>query len=199
MRGYKVQAIEKQKSLPRQLVELAPQLIAPIAALAILIALSTGWIKTPGTSMTQMPTGGPTVPSGMAYADGKEIRFIHTEVSDPKVAELLTKMMNSPVLAVPSLKQAPQAMLADVYVFTNGVKGMGPLGFQPDVFGNPPGTEGYTPLRSLTLVTWQDAQAARELKSVDEIKAAESKGQVKIERPGVVINMPWITWPGGQR
>jgi len=50
MRGYKVQAIAPPKSLPRQLVEMAPQLIAPAVALAILIALSTGWIKLPGMS-----------------------------------------------------------------------------------------------------------------------------------------------------
>jgi hypothetical protein len=48
MRGYKIQAIERRKSLPRQLVEMVPQLIAPAGALAILIALSTGWIRLPG-------------------------------------------------------------------------------------------------------------------------------------------------------
>jgi hypothetical protein len=48
MRGYKVQAIERRKSLPRQLAEMAPQLIAPVIALAFLIALSTGWLKLPG-------------------------------------------------------------------------------------------------------------------------------------------------------
>jgi fructose-specific phosphotransferase system IIC component len=48
MRGYKVQTIEKPKSLPRQLAEMAPQLIVPVIALAFLIALSTGWIKLPG-------------------------------------------------------------------------------------------------------------------------------------------------------
>jgi fructose-specific phosphotransferase system IIC component len=54
MRGYKVQVIEKQKSLPRQLVEMAPQLIAPIVALAILIALSTGWIPLPSLTASHM-------------------------------------------------------------------------------------------------------------------------------------------------
>ncbi len=48
MRGYKVQTIERPKSLPRQLVEMVPQLIAPAIALAILIALSAGWIALPG-------------------------------------------------------------------------------------------------------------------------------------------------------
>ncbi|MBI2365082.1 MAG: hypothetical protein HYV01_08775 [Deltaproteobacteria bacterium] len=139
------------------------------------------------------------VPPVKAYTEGKEIRFIHTEASDPKVAELLTEMMRSPVLVVPSLAQAPKEILADVYVFKNGVKGSGPFGFQPDVFDNPPGTDGYRPLRSVLIVTWKHEKAARELRSAAEVKAAERAGEITIDRPGVVVNMPLLTWPGGRR
>ena len=79
------------------------------------------------------------IPPVKGYMKGKEVRFIHTEASDEKVAELLTDMMGSPVLVVPSLAQAPEVMLANVYVFTNGIRGVGPFKFQPDVFDNPPG------------------------------------------------------------
>lgn len=139
------------------------------------------------------------VPPVKGYMEGKEIRFIHTEASDPKVAERLTKMMGSPVLVVPSLAQAPKAMLTTVYVFTNGVRGEGPFKFQSDVFDNPPGTVGYTPLRAVHLVTWKDEQAAHELRTAAEVKDALGKGQVTIEQPGVVVNMPMLTWPGGRR
>ena len=139
------------------------------------------------------------VPAGKAYAEGEEIYFMHTEVSDEGVAKILTDMMNSPVLVVPSLAKASDDMLANVYVFKNGVKGMGPLGFQPDVFDNPPGTEGYRPLRRLILLTWKDEKTARELKSLAEVKAALDKGELTAEQPGVVINMPFVTWPGGMR
>ncbi len=108
-------------------------------------------------------------------------------------------MMNSPVIHVPALSEVPAAALADVYVFKNGVKGMGPLGFQPDVFDNPPGTSGYSPLRRLVLITWKDAASARELKSLADIRSAESRGELTLEKTSVVINMPFITWPGGKR
>ena len=141
----------------------------------------------------------PGVPAGMAYADGQEIRFIHTEVSDPDVAKLLSDMMASPVLVVPSLAQAAPEMLAKVYVFKNGVEGMGPLGFQPDVFDNPPGTDGYTPLRKIIFATWADGSQARELKSLAEVQAAEANGELSLEESNIVVNMPFVTWPGGER
>ncbi len=141
----------------------------------------------------------PAVPSVHGYLDGRDILFQHTEVSDPKVAEILTDMMKSPVLVVPALGQAPPTMLANVYVFTNGVRGGGPFKFQPDVFDNPPGSDGYRPLRAIHLVEWKNQQAARVLKSVDDVKAAEKAGEIVIERRGVVANMPLVTWPGGGR
>ena len=139
------------------------------------------------------------LPAGKAYADGKEIYFVHTEASDADVAEKLTNMMQSPVMFVPSLANVPDETLGNVYVFTNGVEGMGPFGFQPDVFDNPPGTDGYSPLRRLNTVTWTDESKARELTSVTDVFAAETAGELTIEQPGVVINMPFVVWDGGKR
>ncbi len=145
----------------------------------------------------QMPTA--LLPAGKAFAEGKEIYFVHTEASDPDIAMLLTDMMSSPVLYVPSLAQTPAELLANVYVFDNGIAGMGPLGFQEDVFDNPPGSDGYTPLRRLSVVTWVDPTKARMLTSVADIQAAETSGEVTVAQPGVVINMPFVVWDGGKR
>lgn len=139
------------------------------------------------------------VPAGKAYAEGKEIYFSHTEVSDPMIAETLTNMMKSPVLYVPALASVPEEALAKVYVFENGITGDGPLGFQPDVFDNPPGTPGYSPLRQIILVKWADGEKASELKSVAEITQAESEGKLTTNLPGVVVNMPFMVWDGGKR
>ena len=139
------------------------------------------------------------VPAGKAYAEGKEIYFSHTEVSDPMIAETLTNMMKSPVLYVPALASVPEEALAKVYVFENGITGDGPLGFQPDVFDNPPGTPGYSPLRQIILVKWADGEKASELKSVAEITQAESERKLTTNVPGVVVNMPFMVWDGGKR
>ena len=145
----------------------------------------------------EMPTA--ALPAGKAFADGKEIFFVHTEASDADVAELLTNMMDSPVLYTPGLANTPETALAEVYVFENGVEGMGPLGYQADVFDNPPGSPGYSPLRRLNMVSWADPAQARQLTSDEEIMAAEAAGDVSIQQPGVVINMPFVVWDGGKR
>ncbi len=141
----------------------------------------------------------PAEPPVAGYLDGQEIKFFHTEVSDPKVAKILTDMIGSPVLTVPALAQAPGMMLARVYVFTNGIKDGGPLKFQRDVFDNPPGTPGYSPLRRIVLVTWKDGTRPRLLRSVAELKDAEARGLLTIKDSGAVVNIPLLTWPGGHR
>jgi hypothetical protein len=140
-----------------------------------------------------------SVPVGRAYADGQEIFFTHTEASDPAIAEKLTNMMKSPVLLVTSLAEAPESMLANVYVFENGLKGKGPLGYQPDVFDKPAGKEGYSPLRQIILVKWQDESKVREIKSASDILLAAASSELSTQKTGIVVNMPFMVWQGGQR
>ena len=184
-------------------------LVVGVVAVSLLAAACSSAAPTP--TATPQPT--PTSAGGMADAmpskdlvppvrglyKGEELFFIHTEASDPEVANLLTMMMGPKVLLLPSLTQIPDSVLANVYVFTNGVKGGGPFGFQPDVFDSVPGDSGYSPLRSINLVAWEEGATTRELGSVAEIMAAESKGDVTIKQPDIVVNMPMLSWPGGQR
>ncbi len=153
--------------------------------------------------MERMATpNAPVIPAVTGYSEGWRILFLHTETSDTEIAQILTDMMGSPVLVVPSLATAQEEMLARVYVFANGATEegpRGPLGFQPDVFDNPPGSPGYSPLRQVVLVTWREPSSARTLKSAAEVEQAIGNGEVTTEEPGVVVNMPFLTWPTGQR
>lgn len=149
--------------------------------------------------MPGMGTSGNPTPPVRGFAKGQEIRFIHTEASDPQVAAMLTRMMGPKVLLVPSLKEIPDRLLATVFVFRNGVKGEGPMGFQPDVFDTIPGETGYTPLRRLVFVTWKEERRTRVLRSAEEIRQVVQQGAVEFVTPGIVVNMPILTWPGGQR
>ena len=132
--------------------------------------------------------------------EGGDVLFIHTATSDPDVSAMLTQMMGgAKVWVVPELADAPASMLAPLYVFTNGLEGMGPFGFQRDIFASVPGDEGYRPLRSVLLTSWNDGATPRELTSVDEVLEAEANGEVTVDESGIVVNFPVMVWPGGSR
>jgi hypothetical protein len=160
------------------------------ALLAVL--LSACAVQKSGPAVAELPVD-------KGYADGKEIYFTHTETSNTEAAERMTAIMESPVFYVPSLATVPAESLANVFVFTNGVKGSSMAGFQPSVFDNPPGTEGYSPLRLMHMVTWSDETQARELKSAAEVQTAIKAGELTMKHHGTVINMPIIVWDGGKR
>lgn len=151
-------------------------------------------------AMDHMSTTEARLPPVAGLYDGEQVFFVHPEASDPDVAEVLTQMMGgSPVLVVPELADVPTSARDEVYVFTNGIQGMGPFGFQPDVFPSAPGDDAYRPLRTLVLVEWVDDGRARLLGSAEEVTAAADAGDVVLETTAVVVNMPFLTWPTGQR
>lgn len=181
--------------------------LAVLAVAAVFTVLAIVWVAAGPSRPTQAqvgqmgqmgPPGDPT-PAVKGFYKGREITFIHTEASDRQVAEMLTKMMGLRVLVVRSLAEVPARLLAHVYIFTNGLPGDGPFGFQPDVFDSAPGDGRYTPLRRAHLITWKEGVQARLLRSVEEITRAAGRGELTIRRPGVVVNMPFLTWPGGRR
>ena len=174
------------------------------------IGLGAWWTTRSGPSepaaggMGDMTATGeaPVPPPVTGYYQGEEILFIHTEASDPEVADMLATMMESPVLVVPQLAQVPDAALAEVYVFSNGIQPegpAGPFGYQPDILDSVPGEPAYSPLRRVNLANWQPDATPRLLQSTDELVAAQKAGEVTITQTGVVVNMPMLAWPGGHR
>lgn len=179
-------------------------------AVAVLIAVAAvgfgaWWVYGLGRGggmggMAGMPPTDVRLPPVPAYYDGEQVFFAHPAVSDSEIAGTLTEMMGgSPVLVEPSLADVPDDVTADVYVFANGIDGPGPLGHQLDVFPSAPGDAGHRSLREVVLITWDDPSGARELTSAEEVEAAEADGAVAFERSGVVVNAPFLTWPGGER
>lgn len=186
---------------------------ATALALAIVVIGTGSWVVAtqdgPG-NMDNAPAMGPAAdaaegmpPVVTGYYEDQPMEFIHTEASDADVAQMLTGMMaGSPVIHTPALGKAGADLASPVYVFTNGVQPdgpHGPFGYQPDVFGTVPGDAGYSPLRSVHLVEWADGTEPHVITNVADVIRAEQTGDVAINTPGIVVNMPVTTWPGGSR
>jgi hypothetical protein len=186
-----------------------PWWVAWLAALlvaALVIGVGSYFAYGRDTDVASMDMGGDdhAIPPVKGFYAGQEIHFLHTEASDPQVAGMLSDMMGSPVIVVRRLADVAPSALADVFVFTNGVRPdhddeQGPFGFQADVFDTVPGDPGYSPLRTINLVTWEDESDAPVLRSLAEIQDAQATGDVIVDRPGTVVNMPIVDWPNGER
>jgi len=133
------------------------------------------------------------------YYKGNKVNFVHTEVSDSGMAEMMTSMINFPTLHVPELKNIPEDQTAKVYVFTNGIPGSEPYGggpfmFQIDVFDSIPGQAEYSQFRVPHLVTWNENAKPRVLTSESNILKAEASGELTIQKSDTVVNAPMVTW-----
>jgi len=134
------------------------------------------------------------IPLTMGYADGNAVYYISTEASVKDVADHLTDLSGFRVAFTPSLQNTPKESLADIYAFTNGIKGSGAFGFQPQVADSQPPNPDYSPLWLVHAVTWNDNAIPRELKSEQSIMDAKNNGEITIEDTGVVVNCPFVQW-----
>ncbi len=139
-----------------------------------------------------------TLPLTKGYVGGSEVFYISTEASDKDLADHLTKLTGSRVVFTPALQRTPESALANIYAFKNGIKGTGPLGFQPNVADSQPGDAKYSPLWKVNEVEWKQGISPRELKSEDEIKTAETNNELTITTTKLIVNCPFVKWDGGQ-
>ncbi len=130
--------------------------------------------------------------------DGKDVFYITTEVSDKAMRATLGNFSGSPVNYAPNLTKS-QA-IGQLWVFKNGVKGAGPLGFQGTVFDSIPGHTKYTPLWKVNIVEWNkdSVSKATVIGSDDDISNAASKNLITITPTNVVVNCPIVMWGGNK-
>lgn len=138
-----------------------------------------------------------TLPLTRGYADGNEVFYISTEASDEDLAAHLTELTGSRVVYAPALAGAPAESLANIYAFSNGIEGEGPLGFQPNVADSQPGDEGYSPLWRINIVEWQEDATPEELTSEEDILQAAQEGLLTVTPTEMVVNCPFVQWEGG--
>ena len=138
-----------------------------------------------------------TLPLTKGYVNGFEVFYISTEASDKGLADHLTDFTHSRVSYTPALGNAPPQSLGNIYVFSNGIKGPGPLGFQPNIADSQPGDLGYSPLWRINNVEWKQGISPREIKSETDILAAQKKGELNVTPSNNVVNCPFVQWHGG--
>ena len=124
--------------------------------------------------------------------DGKTVYYIVTDATPKGPAEMMG-VVNSPSSA--NLIKNPAAV--DLFQFMNGIKGAGPLGFQPGIAASVPGDENYSPMWRIFVISWNDPENASILETKSDIDKFQSDGliSVTLARPlnsEHIVNCPFI-------
>jgi len=153
---------------------------------------------TTGASMMKLTTtSAPVViPLVKALYDSKGVLFIITEVSDKTMRDQIGNFTGSLVNYEPNLTKSKD--IGQLWIFKNGVKGPGLMGFQTNVLNSIPGDPHYTPLWKVNLVEWKTTSTPTILGSDDIIANAVKKGQITVTPTNVVINCPVVQWGGNK-
>ncbi|MGQ0606079.1 MAG: DUF7482 domain-containing protein [Candidatus Nitrosotenuis sp.] len=119
--------------------------------------------------------------------DGSTIYYIATDASAPDVAEMLG------VIHVEKIgKTLVSSAASDLYVFTNGITGTGPAGFQASIGSTDISDEFYSPFWRIQMATWADAESAPFLTTTSEITEAASNEELTTALGGFIVNCPFI-------
>ena len=137
------------------------------------------------------------IPLSKGYIDGNIAYFIATDASDEHAVSSITNNTGFPVNYAPLLNNTSESIRGQGYVFLNGVQGEAPGGFQLPVANAVPGDKDYSPIWQTNFVKWNDNATARELKSVEEIIAAQKNGELTITETNIIVNSPAIKLQDG--
>jgi hypothetical protein len=163
-----------------------------VALLAVTLGLLTACAApAPGGERTDV-----VLPLNRAWVDGRKVAYVTTDVSDAAMARMSGANF-VPRLADAIPKAGQTSVLERVYKF--------PRGEQISIFQSAPTPAGpanadrnYSPLWRIVLVQWRNPDRVRELKSEEELLAAEDKGEVTLNITSVVANCPVVRAADGQ-
>jgi hypothetical protein len=123
--------------------------------------------------------------------DGKTVYYIVTDA----VPEMPANMMGVPfVPADERLVGTPAAV--DLFQFTSGINGTGPMGFQAGIgAANPDDPSKYSPMWRISFIEWNDPSQARILENQNDINTMLQNGLITIT-PAMegrhIVNCPFF-------
>jgi len=124
--------------------------------------------------------------------DGTTIYYIVTDATPKGPAEMMG-VVNSPT----SANLIANSAAVDLYQFMDGIKGSGPLGFQPGIASAALGDENYSPMWRIFIISWNEPEKALVLETKSDIDQFQSEGQISVSlaRPmnsEHIVNSPFI-------
>ena len=122
--------------------------------------------------------------------DGKTVYYIVTDA----VPEMPASMMGVPFVAADD-KLVGTPVAPDLFQFTNGINGTGPMGFQSGIGAANPDDDNYSPMWKISFIEWKDPSQARVLENLNDINMMLQKGLITLT-PAMegrhIVNCPFF-------
>lgn len=155
---------------------------------ASILAISVSMLTACASPIFDVGRSETVLPVSRAWVDGRRVQYITTDVSDVAMAQMMG-VNHVPGLAF-ALKAAPgQAFVERVYKFPNAEQ-ISIFQSAPNPVGAENRDQSYSPLWRVVMVRWADAAQKRELRSEEELLAAEDKQELSLEVTDIVVNCP---------
>lgn len=165
-----------------------------MAALSIVLALSL--LTACASPLFDVGRSETVLPLSRAWVDGRIVEYVVTDVSDQDMARA-TGTNYVPRLAAAIRTGPGQSLVERVYKFP-GKEQISIFQSAPNPVGAENQDRGYSPLWRVVKVRWQAPGLIRELKSEEELLAAEERGELVLEITDIVINCPVTRSASGQ-
>jgi hypothetical protein len=122
--------------------------------------------------------------------DGKTIYYIVTDATP----EMPASMMGVPSVPLDE-KLVGTAVAVDLFQFSNGINGTGPMGFQAGIGAANPTDKNYSPMWKISFNEWKDPSKATILETVDDVVSMQKSGMITIT-PAMegkhIVNCPFF-------
>ncbi|MBP9118280.1 MAG: hypothetical protein KBF58_09385 [Methyloversatilis sp.] len=159
-----------------------------ISSLALLTACVSPFFDV-GRSETVLPVS-------RAWVEGKIVEYVTTDISDLAMARMMGAN-HVPGLAF-AVRSAPgQSLVERVYKFPDEEQ-ISVFQSAPNPVGSENRDRSYSPLWRVVMVRWSALAPRRELRSEEELLAAEEKKEVSLEVTDIVVNCPITRSGSGQ-
>jgi hypothetical protein len=125
--------------------------------------------------------------------DGRTIYYIVTDAT-PEMPANMMGVVSSPTAA----KLIANSAAVDLFQFMNGIKGSGPLGFQPGIASSALGDENYSPMWRISVIGWKDPASAKLLETRADIDSVQKADLIDVGLAGPmvggdhIVNCPFI-------
>jgi len=158
-----------------------PHLLPALFLASLLLAACAGPV--PGSVAAET-----TLPLNRAWVDGRQVQYITTDISDAGMARVAgANFVPRLALAIPA--PGRPSIVERVYKFP-GKEQISVFQSAPLPTGGANADRSYSPLWRIVMVRWLRPAAVRELRSEEEVLAAEERGELALQITGIVANCP---------